>query len=201
MPLLATTQKRPKAPIELGNPIDRSYFFVPSDPSDANSVHVCDVSEDDYDLLIKIPGYFAFRGTLAPVTARPAATTPAAPATPPAPAPEPAPGTTAAPDANAVTTSTTDAAVMERAATTTAAATTTDAAAAADAAVHSDAAEIETAALNLLDLSWQKLGAEIDKGGIPTAVAQRALDIELAKPEADQKLTIVKKLKASLGVN
>ncbi|MGH8025996.1 MAG: hypothetical protein ACREO0_04625, partial [Pseudoxanthomonas sp.] len=79
------------------------------------------------------------------------------------------------------------------------------AAAAADAAAGAEGdeltpAEIEAAATALLELSWQKLGPELDKGGIPTAVAQRALDIELTKPEADQKLTIVKKLRASLGV-
>lgn len=196
MPLLATNQRRPNAPIELGPNRERVYFFTPSIPTDPGSVHVADVSDEDYDHLIKIEGYFAFRGTIAAATARPAATVaPAVPATPsPAPAPvvvdapasDPAPTT----DAPAPAPATTPA--PETASTETTEATT---------ASTEEAKEIEEAATALLSLSWQALGPEISKGGIPTAVVQRALDIELAKPDADQRLTNIKKLRAALGVN
>lgn len=173
MPLLATNQRRPNVPIELGPNRERVYFFTPSIPTDPGSVHVADVSDEDYDHLIKIEGYLAFRGTIAAATARPAATVaPAVPATPsPAPATTPAPETASTETTEATTAST------------------------------EEAKEIEEAATALLSLSWQALGPEISKGGIPTAVVQRALDIELAKPDADQRLTNIKKLRAALGVN
>lgn len=190
MPFIATNQRRPTAPIELGPNRERVYFFTPSNPADAGSVHIAEVTEDDYDHLIKIEGYFAFRGTIKPAAAKPVAAppTPAVPATPATDPPadsakNPAAVDPAAPSAPA----------------------TTEPAKPAAPATEPPAddlptsAEIEEAAQNLLGLSWQKLGSEIAAGGIPNAVAQRALDIELAKPEDDQRLTIIKKLRAALG--
>lgn len=194
MPLLATNQRRPNAPIELGPNRERVYFFTPSIPTDQGSVHVADVSDEDYDHLIKIEGYFAFRGTIAAATARPAATVaPVVPATP-APAQAPvvvdAPVSDPAPSAEAPAPAPVTTPVPASTETTEAATAGTE-----------EAKEIEEAATALLALSWQALGPEISKGGIPTAVVQRALDIELAKPDADQRLTNIKKLRAALGVN
>ncbi|MNN03689.1 hypothetical protein D3C81_1163880 [compost metagenome] len=47
-------------------------------------------------------------------------------------------------------------------------------------------------------LSWQKLQAELKKGGIDKAVVKIALDLEQAKPEADQRGTTLKFLTQAL---
>lgn len=60
--------------------------------------------------------------------------------------------------------------------------------------------ELEEAAKNLNGLTWQALQAQLKKGGLDKAVVQRALDIELAKPDEDQRGTTVKLLKAELGI-
>jgi hypothetical protein len=203
MPFIATNQRRPTAPIELGANRERVYYFTPSNPKDPGSVHVAEVSEEDFDHLIKIEGYFAFRGTITPAVAKPVATpTPARP-----PTPEEAAAAQASADAVAAAAAAAGQAGIDAAtaATAAAAATAADAAKAAEGGKPADdaptSAEIDEAAQNLLALSWQKLGSEIAAGGIPNEVAQRALDIELAKPEVDQKLTIIKKLRSALGAN
>lgn len=210
MPFLATNQRRPNAPIELGANRERVYFFTPSNPADPGSVHVCDLPDDDYDLLVKVEGYFPFRGTIPAAASRP---------TPPVKTAE----ELAAEQASAATAAAAAAAAKGAAGTGTSSQTLsltatetsktkppatdpaadTSAAGAADETSKADEltpAEIEESALKLLELSWQRIQAEIEKGGIPAAVAQRALDIELAKPEADQKLTVIKKLRSALGV-
>lgn len=59
--------------------------------------------------------------------------------------------------------------------------------------------ELEEAGKQLNALNWQKLNAELAKGGIDEAVVTRALAIELAKPEADQRDTTIKIIKKYLG--
>lgn len=194
MPLIATTQRRPHAPIDMGpwntetQSGARRYFFLPSDPADPGSIHVATVSEDDYDALIKLDGYFRFKGEIPAAVSKPAPQAPATPAAPPATVP--------APPATETTPVVTDPAASATGSTETATDTTT-----AGGNPESDLAdpEIEAAALALLGLSWQRVGAELGKGGIPNAVAERALAIELAKHEDDQKMTIVNKLRAALG--
>jgi len=58
--------------------------------------------------------------------------------------------------------------------------------------------EIVEAAAQLNGLSWQKLKAELAKGGIAKVVIKAALDLELAKPEPDRRGTTLKVLSQAL---
>lgn len=60
--------------------------------------------------------------------------------------------------------------------------------------------ELEQAAVALNALSWQGLNAELKKEGIPEVVIQRALEIEGAKPDIDQRETTIRILKKKLGI-
>ena len=55
-------------------------------------------------------------------------------------------------------------------------------------------AEILEAATNLNALSWQALQAKLKEGGLAAVVIKAALEIEQAKPEADQRATTIKLL-------
>lgn len=185
---------RPKAPVELAN---GTYFFTPIDPSNPESEHVCEVTNlEDAQRLLGIPeGYYISAAAPIPTTARPVAQQPAAPTGEPTSTPTGSSGsapsvatTTSAPDGGTATPSATgsDADVSKPSS---------------DSTVPSGLpADLEEAAKNLNALSFQKLTAELKAGGLQEAVVRRALDIELSKPEDDQRATTVKALKKHLGV-
>jgi hypothetical protein len=172
--LIGSRFKRPKAPIELP---PNTYHFLPIDPANPDSEHVCEVTNEDHiqRLLSITEGYYISKAQALPTTSKPA---PAAPA----PAPAPAVVVPAATTGDAAA----DAATADSSANTT--------------APSGLPQELEEAAIALNGLSWQKLNAELKAGGIDTAVIRRALDIELAKPEADHRATTVKILKQNLGI-
>lgn len=174
---------RPKAPVELAN---GTYFFTPIDPTNPESEHVCEVSNlEDAQRLLGIPeGYYISAAAPIPTTARPVAQQPAATTGEPTSTPTGSSGsapsvatTTSAPDGGTATSSATDSTVPSGLPT-----------------------DLEEAAKNLNALSFQKLTAELKAGGLQEAVVRRALDIELSKPEDDQRATTVKALKKHLGV-
>lgn len=85
--LIATTFRRPNAPIDLG---ERVYYFKPADPANPNSEHVAEVHDDDLTALLKIengdgtPAYYIpkAKGTAPVSKPKPAeAPPPAAPQT------------------------------------------------------------------------------------------------------------------------
>ncbi|MGH8073641.1 MAG: hypothetical protein ACREO4_06160 [Lysobacter sp.] len=163
--LIATRFKRPKAPITIDG---ETYHFLPRDPSNPESEHVCEVANKAHvGRLLGIPeGYYLPDDDPAPATPapRPVAQVPSSETTPAgddSTPPPPVPPT----DAVAI------------------------------APLDDDQRE---AAENINGLSWQKLKAEIGKGGIPALVLHEALRIEEAKPEEDQRATTIKILKQAI---
>lgn len=164
--LIASRFKRPKAPVDLPG---KTYFFVPVDPSNPDSEHVAEVADNDHiQRLLAIPeGYYIAQADTLPTAVKPVVTSAGTGAT----------GTVA---------------------TATTATTTNTGEQGSDAPPPSDdatttPAEILEAATNLNALTWQKLQSVL-KQGAPTEVIKAALDIELAKPEADQRATTIKLL-------
>lgn len=180
--LIACKFKRPKAPVELDGNV---YFFVPIDPANADSEHVADVENSDHiQRLLGIPeAYYIARAQSLQTTTKPVPpVAPVADQDPPPPAGSSAGG---APEpGGADTTTGTDAGSSEPPAGANVAATLPP--------------EIVEAAAQLNGLSWQKLKAELAKGGIAKVVIKAALDLELAKPEPDQRGTTLKVLSQAL---
>jgi pyruvate/2-oxoglutarate dehydrogenase complex dihydrolipoamide acyltransferase (E2) component len=168
--LIGCRFKRPKAPVELG---DKTYFFTPIDPTNPDSEHVCDVTDLVHiQTLLGIPEGYYLSAAEAPATPASASRPKAAaPAAPPPPADPPPPPKDPAADQS-------------------------DSGAGNTSQLPDDLVE---AAKNLNGLSWQALQSQIKKGGIPLAVVQEALNIELAKPDDDQRATTIKILKQALG--
>ncbi|MBA0394858.1 hypothetical protein D7U98_05495 [Stenotrophomonas maltophilia] len=182
--LIACKFKRPKAPVELDGNV---YFFVPIDPANADSEHVADVENSDHiQRLLGIPeAYYIARAQSLQTATKPVP--PVAPvAEQDSPPPPPAGSSTGAgTDAGGSdTTTVTDAGSNEPPAGANVAATLPP--------------EIVEAAAQLNGLSWQKLKAELAKGGIAKVVIKAALDLELAKPEPDQRSTTLKVLSQAL---
>ncbi|HEY1034560.1 MAG TPA: hypothetical protein VGE09_06225 [Pseudoxanthomonas sp.] len=185
--LIGSRFKRPKAPVELPG---KTYYFTPVDPNNAESEHVAEVTDTDHiGTLLAIPeGYYVVRSADVQTTSKPVAKTQA-----PAPAAtvsKPADSTPPA-DTEKSTTADSGSAGAEGG---------TSTPPADDTAVSGLSAELEEAAVNLNALSWQKLQAEINKGDLAPAVLRRAYEIELAKPEDDQRGTTIKILKKALGI-
>lgn len=90
--LIGSIFKRPKAPIEMPG---KTYFFVPIDPSNPDSEHVAEVTDEAHiQRFMQIPeGYYISKAQALPTTSKPA---PAAPT----PAPAPASASTPAADPN-----------------------------------------------------------------------------------------------------
>ena len=183
--LIACKFKRPKAPVELDGNV---YFFVPIDPANADSEHVADVENSDHiQRLLGIPeAYYIARAQSLRTVAKPAAPVdPAGGQEPPTPPVVSSTGTDAGGDgAGASTATSSDAGDSEPPAGANVAATLPP--------------EIVEAAAQLNGLSWQKLKAELAKGGIAKVVIKAALDLELAKPEPDQRGTTLKVLSQAL---
>lgn len=180
--LIACKFKRPKAPVELDGNV---YFFVPIDPANADSEHVADVENSDHiQRLLGIPeAYYIARAQSLQTTSKPVPpVAPVADQDPPPPAGSSAGGDTGTGGAD--TTTGTDAGSSEPPAGANVAATLPP--------------EIVEAAAQLNGLSWQKLKAELAKGGIAKVVIKAALDLELAKPEPDQRGTTLKVLSQAL---
>ncbi len=165
--LIACRFKRPKAPVDLG---DRVYFFTPVDPSNPDSEHVA-VVEDNVHVqkLLAVPEAYYI-----------------ATSEPPA-----APQLAAKPQAIALSNQPSSTGAAQTAADEGAGKPGTEAAGGGDAQLP---AELIEAATNLNGLSWQALQAKLKEGGIDKVVIKAALDIELAKPEADQRATTIKLL-------
>lgn len=164
--LIACRFKRPKAPVDLG---DKIYFFAPVDPSNPDSEHVAVVEDKAHvQKLLAVPeAYYIATSELPappPVIAKPVATT--------------------------VNTTVTD--------TDTGGTAGGAQGAGGDSGGDSDGtelpAEILEAATNLNALSWQALQAKLKEGGLAAVVIKAALEIEQAKPEADQRATTIKLL-------
>lgn len=174
--LIACKFKRPKAPVELDGNV---YFFVPIDPANADSEHVADVENSDHiQRLLGIPeAYYIARAQSLQTATKPVppVATVAEQDSPPPPPPPPAGSSTGAG---------TDAGSNEPPAGANVAATLPP--------------EIVEAAAQLNGLSWQKLKAELAKGGIAKVVIKAALDLEVAKPEPDQRSTTLKVLSQAL---
>ena len=181
--LIACKFKRPKAPVELEGTV---YFFVPIDPANADSEHVADVENSDHiQRLLGIPeAYYIARAQSLQTVAKPAP--PVAPVAEQDPPPPPVGSSTGggADAAGSGITTGTDAGSNEPPAGANVAATLPP--------------EIVEAAAQLNGLSWQKLKAELAKGGIAKVVIKAALDLELAKPEPDQRGTTLKVLSQAL---
>lgn len=187
--LIACKFKRPKAPVELDGTI---YFFVPIDPANADSEHVADVENSDHiQRLLGIPeAYYIARAQSLLTIAKPAP--PAGLATG---QDAPPPGSSTGADAGASDTTTTTSTSTDTSAGTDAGANEPPAGASVAATLPP---EIVEAAAQLNGLSWQKLKAELAKGGIAKVVIKAALDLELAKPEPDQRGTTLKVLSQAL---
>lgn len=157
--LIATRFKRPKAPITIDGV---TYHFLPRDPSNPESEHVCEVADKAHvQRLLGIPeGYYLPDDEPAPATPAPRPVAQVAPADP-APADDGSTPPPPVPPTDAITI----------------------------APLDDDQRE---AAVNLNALSWQGLQAQIKKGGIPVVVLHEALRIEQAKPEEDQRATTLK---------
>ncbi|MBP2482870.1 hypothetical protein J3A72_003162 [Stenotrophomonas sp. PvP093] len=176
--LIACKFKRPKAPVELEGTV---YFFVPIDPANADSEHVADIEDSDHiQRLLGIPeAYYIARAQSLQTVAKPAPPTgPAADQLPPPPA-----GGSIGTDAGGSGTDTST--------------STSEPPAGANVAAALPP-EIVEAAAHLNGLTWQKLKAELAKGGIDKVVIKAALDLELAKPEPDQRGTTLKVLGQAL---
>lgn len=173
--LLGTYFRRPNAPIELG---DKKYFFKPRNPNDPESEHVCEVTDKGHlqRLLAIAEGYYIADDQ---------------PPTAPAARPQAAPVATLDTSTGQVSG---DASVAGNAG---AAATAGDGA---DQTGGGREEETDTseAARNLLDLHWQKLRAEVAKGGIPKAVLREAQALETARGE-DARSTVLKALEQAIG--
>jgi hypothetical protein len=61
-----------------------------------------------------------------------------------------------------------------------------------------DAADVQAAAKHLLDAHHKTRKAEIAKGGIPKAVLQAALEIEIGKPEEEQRDPVIIQLREAI---
>ncbi|AVH90237.1 hypothetical protein [Stenotrophomonas maltophilia] len=184
--LIACKFKRPKAPVELDGNV---YFFVPIDPANADSEHVADVENSDHiQRLLGIPeAYYIARAQSLQTATKPVL--PVAPIAEQDPPPPAGSGTGAGTD-------------VARSDITTDSGTGVDAGSNEPPAGANVAAtlppEIVEAAAQLNGLSWQKLKAELAKGGIAKVVIKAALDLELAKPEPDQRGTTLKVLSQAL---
>lgn len=183
--LIACKFKRPKAPVELDGNV---YFFVPIDPANADSEHVADVENSDHiQRLLGIPeAYYIARAQSLQTTAKPVPPVdPAAGQEPPtSPVVSNVGADSGGDGAGASTTTSTDTGSSEPPAGANVAATLPP--------------EIIEAAAQLNGLSWQKLKAELAKGGIAKVVIKAALDLEQAKPEPDQRGTTLKVLTQAL---
>lgn len=175
--LIASKIHRPTAPIVLGNDTAtaRTYFFVPIDPQNPHSEHVCEVTDDD-----DIATLLAIKEGYCLAKSRPVPARPVIPPAPPPPGPETTPDTL--PETVLPVT-----VVGEGAPDGT------------DSNETTDDAEAKEAAMKLHGLSGNALKAEIKKGGLPALVLQATLDIELAKPEDDQRETIIKLLQEAIA--
>lgn len=173
--LIACRFKRPNAPVDLG---DKVYFFKPVDPANADSEHVAMVEDKNHiQRLLQIPeAYYIAVTELPPTVAKPVA---AAAGSQPAKSGTGEggdPGTGNLPPANDQT-----------------------------GEGNGDAnsqipppKELQEQGEALNGLSWQALQGQLKKGGIDKAVIKIALEIEQAKPEADQRATTLKFLLAAL---
>lgn len=180
--LIACKFKRPKAPVELDGNV---YFFVPIDPANADSEHVADVENSDHiQRLLGIPeAYYIARAQSLQTATKPIL--PVAPVAEQDPLPPAGSSTGGGTDAGGLDITTdTGAGSNEPPAGANVAATLPP--------------EIVEAAAQLNGLSWQKLKAELAKGGIAKVVIKAALDLELAKPEPDQRGTTLKVLSQAL---
>lgn len=180
--LIACKFKRPKAPVELDGNV---YFFVPIDPANADSEHVADVEDSDHiQRLLGIPeAYYIARAQSLHTVAKPAP--PVALVAGQDPLPPAGSGAGGGNDAGGSETTTgSDTGSTEPPAGASVAATLPP--------------EIVEAAAQLNGLTWQKLKAELAKGGIANVVIKAALDLELAKPEPDQRGTTLKVLSQAL---
>ena len=189
--LIGSKFKRPKAPIDLG---DKIYFFLPRDPANPDSEHVAEVSDNTHiqKLLAITEGYYiAEQQAPAPV------------------APKPTPAPTADGDA-ATNTATGEGEPPAPAASLVAGSASEEALAGDTAATETPSAptgsveaptvpdDVREAADNLLGLSWQAVGAQVRKGGIPHAVLGEALRIEQGKAEDDRRSAVIKALQQAL---
>lgn len=167
--LIASKFQRPKAPVELGG---ITYFFTPIDPANADSEHVATVTDPDHiqRFLGIAEGYYVARANEYPTASKPAADPSSNPPPPPPDAPT-GTGDQANGDPQTPPGANLTATLPP---------------------------EMLEAAGALNALSWQKLKAELAKGGIDKAVIKAALNIELAKPEPDQRATTVKLLSQAL---
>lgn len=188
--LIACKFKRPKAPVELDGNV---YFFVPIDPANADSEHVADVENSDHiQRLLGIPeAYYIARAQSLQTVPKPAPpVAPVAEQDPPPPAGSSTGG--GADTASLNITTGTDTGTDTDTGT-----GSTEPPAGANVAATLPP-EIVEAAAQLNGLSWQKLKAELAKGGIAKVVIKAALDLELAKPEPDQRGTTLKVLSQAL---
>lgn len=169
--LIACRFKRPNAPVDLG---DKVYFFKPVDPANPDSEHVALVDDNAHiQRLLQIPeAYYIALTELPPTVAKPKA-----PQTPPTKDDDGTAGDkNDAPAGSKPPVGITDSGNAQ----------------------VPPPKELQEQGEALNGLSWQKLQAELKKGGIDKAVIKIALDIEQAKPEADQRGTTLKFLSAAL---
>lgn len=171
--LIACRFKRPNAPVDLG---DKVYFFKPVDPANTDSEHVAVVEDNNHiQRLLQIPeAYYIAVTELPPTVAKPVA--PASAST--SVQTDAGAGTASAPPAKDSVGETTGEGEGS--------------------SQNLPPKELQEQGEALNGLSWQALQAQLKKGGIAKAVIKVALDLELAKPEADQRGTTLKFLTAAL---
>ncbi len=174
--LIACKFKRPNAPVEID---DATYYFRPIDPANADSEHVAEVTDNAHiQRLMGIPeAYYIAQAQALPTVPKPAlavVTTITGAGENPAQSVPPA------------------AAVGEQSLAT----SSQEPQGSNDVAPLPD--ELLEQARNLNELSWQGLNAQLKQGGIAKPVIKAALDIEKAKPEADQRATTLKLLAKAL---
>ena len=169
--LIACRFKRPNAPVDLG---DKVYFFKPVDPANADSEHVAVVEDNNHiQRLLQIPeAYYIAVTELPPTVAKPVAPASTSVQT------DAGAGTANAPPANDLTGEKTGEGEGN--------------------SQNLPPKELQEQGEALNGLSWQALQAQLKRGGIQKAVIKVALDLELAKPEADQRGTTLKFLTAAL---
>lgn len=175
--LIACKFKRPNAPVEID---DATYYFRPIDPANADSEHVAEVSNNAHiQRLMGIPeAYYIAQAQALPTAPKPTLV-----------AVDTITGTPAVDGADQGINS---------------AAPVVDQPPADGQAPQGSndvvplPEELQEQARNLNELSWQGLQAQLKQGGIAPAVIKAALDIEKAKPEADQRATTLKLLGKAL---
>lgn len=179
--LIASKHKRPKAPVTLDSKV---YFFTPIDPADPDSEHVADVQDTAHiQKFLCVPeGYhIAEAQGLPAIPSRPVAAPVATTATVATTPTVPAPGSSTSTPSGAGVPVVTD---------------PTNTGDGTDTGAGQPTPEQTEAAQALISMSWQKLKTVAE--GTAAPVLALAQSIEKAKPEIEQRETVLKVLAKAL---